>query len=71
LGNFSDAIHTNLDLLTLSNLPPGSRMMWLHLASVYLITFLALKVGHLEKQYCFRASLFCTLCKRVSDVSSL
>jgi hypothetical protein len=44
LGNFTDAIHTNLDLLTLSNVAPGSPRMWLHLVSVYLITLGALKV---------------------------
>lgn len=44
LGNFTDAIHTNLDLLTLSNVYPGSQKMWLHLASVYIITLVALKV---------------------------
>jgi hypothetical protein len=44
LGNFTDAIHTNLDLLTLSNVYPGSSKMWLHLASVYIITLVALKV---------------------------
>jgi hypothetical protein len=44
LGNFTDAIHTNLDLLTLSNVPPGSAKMWLHLLSVYVITLFALKV---------------------------
>jgi hypothetical protein len=43
-GNFSDVIHTNLDLLTLSNVYPGSRRMWVHLASVYIITLVALKV---------------------------
>jgi hypothetical protein len=44
LGNFTDAIHTNLDLLTLSNVAPGSPRMWLHLVSVYLVTLGALKV---------------------------
>jgi hypothetical protein len=43
-GNFSDVIHTNLDLLTLSNVYPGSKRMWVHLASVYVITLVALKV---------------------------
>lgn len=45
VGNFTDAIHTDLDLLTLSNVPPGSPKMWVHLASVYVITLFALKVG--------------------------
>lgn len=45
LGNFSDAVHTNLDLLTLGNVPPGSRTMWVHLVSVYVITLVALKVS--------------------------
>lgn len=45
LGNFTDAIHTNLDLLTLSNVPPGSHWMWIHLVSVYVITIIALKVS--------------------------
>lgn len=45
LGNFTDAIHTNLDLLTLSNVPPGSPTMWVHLASCYVITLVALKVS--------------------------
>jgi hypothetical protein len=44
-GNFSDVIHTNLDLLTLSNVYPGSKRMWVHLASVYVITLVALKVS--------------------------
>lgn len=44
LGNFTDAIHTDLDLLTLSNVPPGSARMWVHLLSVYVITLVALKV---------------------------
>lgn len=48
LGNFTDAIHTNLDLLTLSNVYPGSNRMWLHVASVYVITLVALKVGRLS-----------------------
>jgi hypothetical protein len=43
-GNFSDVIHTNLDLLTLGNVYPGSKRMWVHLASVYVITLVALKV---------------------------
>jgi hypothetical protein len=46
LGNFTDAIHTDLDLLTLSNVPPGSSRMWVHLLSVYVITLVALKVCH-------------------------
>lgn len=45
MGNFTDAIHTNLDLLTLSNVPPGSPTMWVHLASCYVITLVALKVS--------------------------
>jgi hypothetical protein len=44
LGNFTDAIHTDLDLLTLSNVPPGSSRMWAHLLSVYVIALVALKV---------------------------
>jgi hypothetical protein len=47
-GNFSDVIHTNLDLLTLSNVYPGSRRMWVHLASVYIITLVALKVSRVH-----------------------
>jgi hypothetical protein len=43
--NSSDVFSTDIDLLSLSNIPPGSPRMWVHVASVYLITFLALKVG--------------------------
>lgn len=43
-GGLSDVISTNLDLLTLSNVAPGSQRMWVHLASTYVITLVALKV---------------------------
>jgi hypothetical protein len=53
-GNFSDVIHTNLDLLTLSNVYPGSKRMWVHLASVYVITLVALKVSLLSISFTSR-----------------
>lgn len=36
--------YTDLDLLSLSNVPPGSPRMWVHLASVYVISILCLMV---------------------------
>eukprot|EP00878_Enallax_costatus_P004467 GHUV01004707.1.p1 GENE.GHUV01004707.1~~GHUV01004707.1.p1 ORF type:complete len:727 (+),score=178.67 GHUV01004707.1:479-2659(+) len=59
LGNFSDAIHTDLDLLTLGNVPPGSRTMWVHLISVYVITLVALKLlWDLSQDISFKRAVF-------------
>lgn len=65
LGNFTDAIHTNLDLLTLGNVPPGSKTMWVHLISVYAITLVALKVwisSHMDAGRPHQCLLFFIVC---------
>jgi hypothetical protein len=45
IWNTSSVAATDIDLLSLANVPPGSPKMWVHVASTYLITILALKVG--------------------------
>eukprot|EP00879_Flechtneria_rotunda_P006438 GHRR01006767.1.p1 GENE.GHRR01006767.1~~GHRR01006767.1.p1 ORF type:complete len:1002 (+),score=295.37 GHRR01006767.1:144-3149(+) len=72
LGNFTDVIHTNLDLLTLSNVPPGSRMMWVHLASVYVITLVALKLlWDLSQDVAFKRAVFLSVQGRIGPGSSV
>ncbi|WIA40903.1 hypothetical protein OEZ86_004563 [Tetradesmus obliquus] len=59
INNVSDLIHTNLDLLTLGNVYPGSERMWVHLASVYVITLVALKLlWDLSRDVAFKRAVF-------------
>ncbi|EFJ47929.1 hypothetical protein VOLCADRAFT_91422 [Volvox carteri f. nagariensis] len=44
-GSGSRYVLSDLDLLSLANISPGSRLMWVHLASVYVVTAVTLMVG--------------------------
>jgi hypothetical protein len=43
----SGLIVTSFDRTSLTNINPGSHLMWVHLAAIYLITYLVLRVGPL------------------------
>ena len=41
-------VFSNIDKLSMANIPPGSPRLWAHLVSVYVVTLITLRVSHVE-----------------------